>query len=144
MICDAANDALSKSGPDWALRSTTATKFSLKVSRHVAMKSRQLNRKIRTWASSGNSFNFLANSWPQTRSVYGSMPGARYDEPRSCGKANVVLEPSYGQLDYYAPILLALLMVVFAMRLVKTKKFMPSGLMLLLTLAALALRQIHS
>ena len=52
--------------------------------------------------------------------------------------AGIVFQP------YVANILLALLMVVFAMRLVKTKKFMPSGLMLLLTLAALALRQIHS
>ena len=41
---------------------------------------------------------------------------------------------------YVADILLALLLVVFGMRLGKTKKFMPSGLMLLITLAALALR----
>lgn len=44
---------------------------------------------------------------------------------------------------YMADILLAILLVVFAMRLAKTKKFMPSGLMLILTLAALALRHIH-
>jgi uncharacterized membrane protein (UPF0136 family) len=36
--------------------------------------------------------------------------------------------------------ILALLLVVFAFRLAKTKKFMPSGLMLVLTLATLALR----
>ena len=36
--------------------------------------------------------------------------------------------------------ILALLLVVFAVRLAKTKKFMPSGLMLVLTLATLALR----
>ena len=44
--------------------------------------------------------------------------------------------------DYVADILLAALLVVFAMRLVKTKKFMPAGLMLVVTLVALALRQI--
>jgi uncharacterized membrane protein (UPF0136 family) len=36
-------------------------------------------------------------------------------------------------------VLLAALLVVFALRLAKTKKFMPSGLMLALTLLALAL-----
>jgi uncharacterized membrane protein (UPF0136 family) len=35
---------------------------------------------------------------------------------------------------------LAALLVVFAVRLTKTKKFMPSGLMLILTIACLALR----
>ena len=44
---------------------------------------------------------------------------------------------------YVADILLAALLVVFAIRLTKTKKFMPSGLMLILTLAALALRHLH-
>jgi len=44
---------------------------------------------------------------------------------------------------YVADILLAALLVVFAIRLAKTKKFMPSGLMLILTLAALALRHFH-
>lgn len=44
---------------------------------------------------------------------------------------------------YVADILLAALLVVFAIRLTKTKKFMPSGLMLILTLIALALRHIH-
>ena len=43
---------------------------------------------------------------------------------------------------YVADILLAALLVVFAMRLAKTKKFMPSGLMLVVTLAALALRHV--
>ena len=37
-------------------------------------------------------------------------------------------------------VVLALLLVVFAVRLAKTKKFMPSGLMLVVTIAALALR----
>jgi uncharacterized membrane protein (UPF0136 family) len=36
--------------------------------------------------------------------------------------------------------ILAVLLVVFAIRLTKTKKFMPSGLMVVLTLATLALR----
>ena len=44
---------------------------------------------------------------------------------------------------YVADILLAVLLVVFGMRLAKTKKFMPSGLMLVITLAALALRHIR-
>ena len=44
---------------------------------------------------------------------------------------------------YVADILLAVLLVVFGMRLAKTKKFMPSGLMLVITLAALALRNIR-
>lgn len=45
---------------------------------------------------------------------------------------------------YVADILLAALLVVFAWRLTKTKKFMPAGLMLILTLAALALRYFAS
>jgi len=44
---------------------------------------------------------------------------------------------------YVADILLALLLAVFAMRLVKTKKFMPAGLMLIVTISALALRHIR-
>ena len=40
-------------------------------------------------------------------------------------------------------LLMALLLVVFAIRLAKTKKFMPSGLMLILTVLALALRNIR-
>ena len=43
---------------------------------------------------------------------------------------------------YVADILLAALLVVFAMRLSKTKRFMPAGMMLILTLAALALRHV--
>jgi len=44
---------------------------------------------------------------------------------------------------YVADILLAALLVVFAMRLGKTKKFMPSGMMLVITLVALVLRHIN-
>jgi uncharacterized membrane protein (UPF0136 family) len=42
-----------------------------------------------------------------------------------------------------ANFLMAALLVVFAMRLGKTKKFMPSGLMLVLTVVALALRNLR-
>jgi uncharacterized membrane protein (UPF0136 family) len=41
-----------------------------------------------------------------------------------------------------ADIIMALLIVVFAIRLSKTKKFMPSGLMLALTIAFLGLRHL--
>lgn len=44
--------------------------------------------------------------------------------------------------SYVADLLLAALLVVFGMRLAKTKKFMPSGLMLVVTLVALALRRL--
>ena|SRR5690349_4639444 len=44
---------------------------------------------------------------------------------------------------YVADILLVLLLVVFAMRLAKTKKFMPGGLMLVITIVTLALRRIR-
>jgi uncharacterized membrane protein (UPF0136 family) len=43
---------------------------------------------------------------------------------------------------HFAEVLLAALLVVFAVRLTKTKKFMPAGMMLAITLAAMALRQI--
>ncbi len=39
-------------------------------------------------------------------------------------------------------VIMAVLLVVFAMRLAKTKKFMPSGLMLVVTIAALACRHL--
>ncbi len=42
-----------------------------------------------------------------------------------------------------ANIIMAVLLVVFAIRLGKTKKFMPSGLMLILTIIVLALRNIN-
>ena len=42
-----------------------------------------------------------------------------------------------------ADILLAVLLVFFALRLTKTKKFMPNGLMLALPVAALALRHLR-
>src|SRR5262245_58953614 len=51
--------------------------------------------------------------------------------------AGIIFQP------YVADILLAALLVVFAMRVVKTKKFMPAGMMLVITLVALALRHIR-
>ncbi len=54
----------------------------------------------------------------------------------SCCAAGIIFYP------YVADILLVALLAVFAMRLTKTKKFMPSGLMLVITVAALALRHI--
>ena len=41
-----------------------------------------------------------------------------------------------------ANVVMAALLVVFAIRLAKKKKFMPSGLMLVITIAALALRNL--
>ncbi|TAK94258.1 MAG: hypothetical protein EPO07_16950 [Verrucomicrobia bacterium] len=43
----------------------------------------------------------------------------------------------------FANVLMAALLVVFAVRLAKTKKFMPAGMMLVVTVAALALRNLH-
>ena len=51
-----------------------------------------------------------------------------------------LLQPAASQIAIES--ILALLLVVFAIRLAKTKKFMPSGLMLVLTLATLALRHL--
>lgn len=51
-----------------------------------------------------------------------------------------LLQPSAREM--LVNIILAVLLVVFAIRLTKTKKFMPSGLMLALTTAALALRHL--
>ena len=44
---------------------------------------------------------------------------------------------------HVADIILAVLLVFFAMRLSKTRKFMPNGLMLVLTVATLALRHLQ-
>jgi uncharacterized membrane protein (UPF0136 family) len=44
---------------------------------------------------------------------------------------------------YVADILLAVLLIVFAMRLAKTKKFMPAGMMLIATLLTLVFRHIE-
>jgi len=41
-------------------------------------------------------------------------------------------------------VIMAVLLVVFAVRLAKTKKFMPSGLLLVMTVAALALQNLFN
>ncbi len=48
---------------------------------------------------------------------------------------NLIFQP------YVADLLLVALLVVFGLRLSKTRKFMPAGLMLVFTLAALTLRR---
>ena len=50
---------------------------------------------------------------------------------------NIVFRP------YMADVVMIVLLVVFTIRLTKTKKFMPSGMMLALTALALALRHIN-
>jgi uncharacterized membrane protein (UPF0136 family) len=49
-----------------------------------------------------------------------------------------VFQPSFAR--GLANVVMALLLVVFAIRLAKTKKFMPSGMMLFVTIAALVLQ----
>ena len=44
---------------------------------------------------------------------------------------------------HVADIILAVLLVFFAMRLTKTKKFMPNGMMIVLTLLTLAMRHVR-
>src|ERR1700690_1364203 len=51
-----------------------------------------------------------------------------------------IFEPTLGR--NLVNVLLAALLVVFAIRLAKTKKFMPSGMMLVLTVVTLALRNL--
>ena len=62
--------------------------------------------------------------------------------------ALLILTAVHGILDAgfarnLANILMAALLVVFAMRLAKTKKLMPSGMMLVVTIVALALRNLR-
>jgi uncharacterized membrane protein (UPF0136 family) len=52
-----------------------------------------------------------------------------------------IFEPAFARS--LANIIMALLLVVFAIRLAKTKKFIPGGLMLVLTILALALRNVR-
>jgi uncharacterized membrane protein (UPF0136 family) len=49
---------------------------------------------------------------------------------------------SAGMARGMADVIMAALLIVFGIRLAKTKKFMPSGMMLILTLAALVLRHL--
>jgi uncharacterized membrane protein (UPF0136 family) len=51
--------------------------------------------------------------------------------------AGIIFQP------YVADILIAALIVVFAIRTTKTKKFVPAGLMLIVTVVALALRHVR-
>ena len=63
----------------------------------------------------------------------------------SCSFAGALVLCATGIINqrvYIATILLVALLVVFAIRLAKTKKFMPAGMMLALTLATLALMNI--
>jgi uncharacterized membrane protein (UPF0136 family) len=53
-----------------------------------------------------------------------------------------VFQPAFARILVNA--ILALLLVVFAIRLAKTKKFMPSGMLLVVTIAALAMRNIFT
>ncbi len=48
-----------------------------------------------------------------------------------------IFEPSFGRK--LADVIMVILLIVFAIRLGKTKKFIPSGLMLILTVVVLAL-----
>lgn len=48
----------------------------------------------------------------------------------------------HGMARGLADVIMAVLLVVFAIRLTKTRKFMPSGLLLVVTVAALALRHL--
>jgi uncharacterized membrane protein (UPF0136 family) len=52
-----------------------------------------------------------------------------------------VFQPGFARI--VADVIMAVLLVVFAMRLAKTRKFMPSGLMLIVTVAALLLRHLR-
>ena len=48
-----------------------------------------------------------------------------------------------GFASHMADVIMALLLVVFSIRLAKTRKFMPSGMMLVTTVVALGLRHLH-
>ena len=63
----------------------------------------------------------------------------------SCALAAVLILCAIGVIfqRYVADIVLAILLVFFAHRLTKSKKFMPNGLMVVLTLVTLVLRHVH-
>jgi uncharacterized membrane protein (UPF0136 family) len=52
-----------------------------------------------------------------------------------------IFDPAFANI--LANVVLLVLLVVFTLRLAKTKKFMPSGMMLALTILALALRNLN-
>ena len=55
--------------------------------------------------------------------------------------SHAIFQPAFATA--LADVIMAALLVVFAIRLTKTRKFMPSGLMLAVTVVALALRHLH-
>lgn len=59
------------------------------------------------------------------------------------GAALTLCAVGFVSQPYVADLLLAVLLVVFGVRLSKSGKFLPSGLMLLLTLGTLALRHLR-
>jgi uncharacterized membrane protein (UPF0136 family) len=63
----------------------------------------------------------------------------------SCSFAAVLILCAKGIIfqPHAADIVLAILLIFFAYRLTKSKKFMPNGMMLILTLFALALRHVR-
>ena len=80
----------------------------------------------------GGLFGFL-----KAKSRVSLIMSAAFAAALSLCAAGIVFQP------YVADILLAALLVVFAMRLTKTRKMMPAGLMLILTIVALALRHVR-
>lgn len=52
-----------------------------------------------------------------------------------------VIDPNFGR--NLANVIMAVLLIVFAIRLTKNRKFMPSGFMLILTVVVLAMLNIH-
>jgi len=68
----------------------------------------------------------------KARSKASIIASVAFAIPLALCAAGVITNP------WVADVLIALLIVVFAMRLAKTKKFMPSGLMVVISIAALA------
>jgi len=80
----------------------------------------------------GGLFGFL-----KAKSRVSLIMSAAFAAALSLCAAGIVFQP------YVADILLAALLVVFAMRLAKTRKIMPAGLMLIFTIVALLLRHVR-
>jgi uncharacterized membrane protein (UPF0136 family) len=74
----------------------------------------------------GSKISLITSSVASALLVLTAMPG--------------VLDPTFRR--NLADVIMAALLIVFAIRLAKTKKFMPSGMMLVVTIAALALRHL--
>jgi uncharacterized membrane protein (UPF0136 family) len=71
--------------------------------------------------------------------------GSKQSLVASLGFAAALILTAVGiiNLPYLADILLVVLLIFFGLRFAKTKKFMPGGLMAIVTVGALALRHIH-